>query len=131
MNMKSNEQFIGVTEQVHNLGRLVLDGRIAQALQEGAARYPIYRVVRFAARVELEVLFDAIALDPAWRAERVSFGQALIDGDGVFIAAYGSRKLDYCSCDFYIWAQDVARAEAARQRLLDKAGATRIAEPMF
>ena len=129
--MKTNDQFIGVTREVHYLGHLVLDNRIARALSEGVSRYPIYRVVRFAARVELDVLFDAIALDPAWRAERIGSGEALIDGDGVFIAAYGSRKVDYCSCAFYIWAADVARAEAAKQRLLDKAGSTRITEPMF
>lgn len=121
----------GLTKQVHHVGALVHEARIARALEEGVARYPIYRVLRFAARVELEVLFDAIALDPAWRAERVGFGEALIDGDGVFIAAYGSRKLDYCSCAFYIWAQDVARAEAAKQRLAGHAGSTLVTEPKF
>lgn len=129
--MKSNQQFSGVTKEVHYLGNLVLENRMARAMSEGVARYPIYRIVRFAARVELEVLFDAIALDPAWRAERLNAESALIDGDGVFIAAYGSRKADYCSCAFYIWAADVASAEAAKQCLLDKAGSTRISEPMF
>jgi hypothetical protein len=129
--MKRNEQFIGVTREVHYLGNLILDNRIARAMSEGASRYPIYRVVRFAARVELEMLFDAIALDAAWRTERINAEAALIDGDGLFIAAYGSRKHDYCSSAFYIWAADIARAEAARQRLLAKAGAARITEPMF
>ena len=104
---------------------------MARALEEGVSRYPIYRVLRFAARVELEVLLDAIALDPAWRAERVHAEAMLIDGDGLFVAAYGSRKADYCSCSFYIWAADVARAEAAKERILGKAGSTRITEPMF
>ena len=129
--MKSNEQFIGVTRQVHYLGTLVLDNRMARAMSEGVSRYPIHRVARFAARVELEVLFDAIALDPAWRVERLNAEAALVDGEGMFIAAYGSRKADYCSCSFYIWAADVARADEARQRLFDKAGSTRITEPMF
>ena len=129
--MKSNEQFIGVTRQVHYLGAFVLDNRLTRAMSEGVSRYPIHRVARFAARVELEVLFDAIALDPAWRVERLHAEAALVDGEGVFIAAYGSRKADYCSCSFYIWAADVPRAEEARQRLFDKAGSTRITEPMF
>ncbi len=55
----------------------------------------------------------------------------LLDGDGVFIVGEGSRKVDYCSCSFYVWAADAACAEAAKQRLLDKAGSTRITEPMF
>lgn len=129
--MTHNPQFIGVTRQVHQLGNFVLDHRMARAMNEGVSRYPIYRIVRFAARVELEALFDAIALDGAWRAERIHSEAMLLDGNDLFISAHGSRKLDYCSCAFYIWAADVARAEGARQRLLEKAGPTRITEPMF
>ena len=47
MNQNDRQQFIGVTRQVHYLGALVLENRIARALDEGAARYPIYRVLRF------------------------------------------------------------------------------------
>lgn len=128
---KDNLQFTGVTRRVHSLGNLVLDNRMARAMSEGVSRYPIYRVVRFAARVELEVLFDAIALDSSWRAERLNAEAVLVDGDGVFIVAYGSRKADYCSCNFYVWAADVARAEEAKARLLAKAGSTLITDPMF
>jgi hypothetical protein len=49
----------------------------------------------------------------------------------LFVAAYGNRKAEYCSCAFYIWAADTARAETATARLLAKAGPTRITEPMF
>jgi hypothetical protein len=55
----------------------------------------------------------------------------ILDGDGVFIAVYGGRKAEYCSCFFYIWAADIARAEAAKERILTKVGSTRITEPMF
>jgi hypothetical protein len=129
--MKTNELFGGVTREVHTLWNLVLDQRMARAMSEGVSRYPIYRVLHFAARIEIDVLFDAIALDPAWRAERIAYEEVLLDGDGVLIVGYGNRKVDYCSCSFYIWAKDVARAEAAKQRLRDKAGPTRITEPMF
>ena len=130
--MNSNQQqFSGVNREVHQLWNLVLDNRMARAMEEGAARYPIYRVQHFAARIELDVLLDAIALDPSWRAERVTYESVVLDGDGVFIVAYGSRKMNYCSCSLYIWASDVARAEAAKQRLLGKVGSTRITEPMF
>ena len=131
MSKNHNQRYIGITKEVHHLGNLVLDNRMARAMSEGVSRYPIHRVVRFAARVELEVLFDAIALDPAWRVERVAYDAALIDGDGLFVAAYGNRKMDYCSCGFYVWAADIARAEQVKERLLAKAGSTRITEPMF
>jgi len=128
---KDNPQFGGVTREVYALWNLVLDQRMARALHEGVSRYPIHRVVHYSARIELEVLLDAIALDPAWRAERINHDEILLDGDGVFIVGEGGRKVDYCSCSFYVWAADVARAEAAKQRLLDKAGVTRVTEPMF
>jgi hypothetical protein len=126
-----NKHFSGLGKRVYYLADLVVQNRIARALDEGAARYPVYRELRFAARIELEVLLDAIALDPAWRAERINAESALLDAEGLFAAVYGSRKADYCSCVFFIWAADPARAEEAKQRILVKAGSTRITEPMF
>lgn len=109
----------------------VIKERIARALQEGAGRYPIFRQHRIAARVELEVYFDAIALDPAWRVERLHIENLIIDGDGVLVAAYGTRKLEYCSVTFNVWAADVERANAVRERIEALAGATLITEPRF
>lgn len=129
--MTENRQFSGLTKRVNLLAELVLQNRIASALDAGAARYPIYRVVRFAARIELDVLLDAIALDAAWRVERVHAEALILDAEGLFVSGYGSRKADYCSCIFYVWAADVARAEAAKARILAKAGSTLITEPMF
>jgi hypothetical protein len=126
-----NDRFSGLTKQVWDFADLVLKNRFARALDEGASRYPIFRELRFAARVELEVLLDAIALDPAWRAERIGSGSLILDGEGVFVAAYGTRKADYCSLSFYAWAADIARAETTLKRIADKAGSTRITEPMF
>ena len=128
---QAHKHYPVLTKQVHHVGQLMMESRIARALDEGVARYPIYRILRFAARIELEVLLDAIALDPAWRAERIHTEAMLLDADGLFVSCYGSRKADYCSCVFYIWARDLARAEEAQQRLLAKAGSTRITEPMF
>jgi hypothetical protein len=131
MSDNDNKHFTGFTKQEHSVGAMVRESRIARALEDGIARYPIYRVLRFAARVELDVLLDAIALDTTWRAERIHAESILLDADGLFVMAYGSRKADYCSCSFYIWAADLARAEAAKERILGKAGSTRITEPMF
>jgi hypothetical protein len=132
MNMNRNDkEFGGLTMRVWDFADLVLKSRFAKALDEGASRYPIFRELHFAARIELEVLLDAVSLDPAWRAERLHSGALVLDADGLFVASYGSRKSDYCSCAFYIWSADVARAEAAKLRILAKAGSTRITEPTF
>ena len=126
-----DDHFSGLTKRVWDFADLVLKNRFARALAEGAARYPVFRELRFAARIELEALLDAIALDPVWRAEPINAESLILDGDGLFVSAYGSRKADYCSCAFYFWAADLARAEEAKQRILAKAGSTRITEPMF
>lgn len=125
------KQSTGITQRVHRLANLILANRMARSVEQGVSRYPIFRELRFAARIELEVLVDAIALDPLWRVERQNAEDFLIDGEGVFVMGYGSRKAEYCSCTFYIWASDPQTAEAAKQRILDKAGSTRITEPMF
>ncbi len=120
-----------ISYRVHELSELVLKNRMVEALESRASRYPIYRYLHFAARVELEALFDAIALDPAWKAERMDTQALILDGEGLFVAGYGGRKPDYCSCSFYLWADSPQRAEEAKERILAKASATRITEPMF
>jgi hypothetical protein len=120
-----------ISYRVHELSELVLKNRMVEALDTGSSRYSIYRHLHFAARVELQDLFDAIALDPAWKAERMDTQALMLDGQGLFIAGYGGRKPDYCSCSFYIWADSPQRAEEAKERILEKASATRITEPMF
>lgn len=131
MKEQQKQQTIGLTQQVWEFYELVLKDRFVRALEGGAARYPVFRELRFAARIELEALLDAVALDPAWRAERMHAEAMILDADGLFVAAYGNRKPEYCSCAFFIWAADVARAETAKARILAKAGSTRITEPMF
>lgn len=121
----------GLTENVWDFGDLVLKHRLARALEDGSARYPIHRSLRYAARLELEQLFDAIALTPGWRAQRVESGSMLLDADGLFVSVRGGRKADYCSCFFAIWAASPARAEDARQQIIDCAGPARIVDPMF
>ena len=121
----------GLTKNVWDFGDLVLKSRLARALEEGSARYPIHRSLRYAARLELEQLFDALALTPGWRAQRIESGSMLLDAEGLFVSAHGGRKADYCSCFFGIWAATPARAEEARQALIDCAGPARILDPMF
>ena len=131
MKQTENMQYVGITKRAYDLTHLVWANRFVKSMHDGVSRYPIYRMLRFAARIELEVLLDAIALDPVWRVERMNADDIVIDGDGLFVTAYGSRKAEYCSCAFYIWAADVARAEEAKERILAKAGSTRVTEPMF
>jgi hypothetical protein len=120
-----------VSHELRHFQDYIVKERSAHALNQGVRGYPIYRQHRMAARIELEVFFDAIALDPAWRVERIELEALVIDGDGIYVAAYGNRKLEYCSVTFSIWAADVARATAVKQRLDELAGHTLVTEPRF
>jgi energy-coupling factor transporter ATP-binding protein EcfA2 len=121
----------GLNQDIWQFQDLILKSRFAQALEQGTARYPIHRTVRFAARTNLEALFDEIALQPGWTAQRLDTHSMILDGDGLFISAYGGRKAEYCSCFFQIWADTPARAEQAQARFLERVRDTRIREPMF
>jgi hypothetical protein len=107
---------------LYGLADTVLKTRAMRVLEHGAARYPIHRSVRCAARRKLETVFDDLALHMGLTALRMDEGSLLLDGPDVFISAEGKRKSEYCSCEFDVWADSVARAEAARDKLFDLIG---------
>ena len=121
----------GLNQDVWGFHELILKTRFAQALEEGVARYPIHRSLRFAARLELQALFDDLALNLGWKAQRISGETLLLDGEGVFVVGRGGRKSDYCSCSFELWAAGIAQAEQASAAILARVGNARISEPMF
>jgi len=122
---------IRVGMKAHRIQEAIFKSRLVHAFETGGSRYPIYRRVRFAARVELEALLDAVALDTAWHVERLDQNSLILDAEGLYGTGWGGRKADYCSFVFHIHADSPQRAEEATQRILGKAAATRITEPMF
>lgn len=120
-----------ISQRVWEFPDLVLKTRFAQALHDAASSYAIHRDVRLAVRCELEDLFDRLALQARWRVQRLGSSKMILDAEGLFVAAYGSRKVGYCSCVFQVWADTVARADEARAAFLAEAGTARITEPMF
>jgi hypothetical protein len=131
MKMEKIFEQTGVVMETYRLQSLVWGNRTIRALEERKAGYPFVRQLRYAARVELEALMDAFALEPAWRVHRLGTDEAVIDGDGLYVFVYGTRKAEYCSFLFYIYATSVARVEAVKEQLLAKAGSTLVTEPMF
>lgn len=116
---------------LYDLADTLLKVRALQAFDCGARRLSIHRKVRFAARRTLEEIFDDLALCAGMVAHRLDTGALLLDGDGVFVNASGSRKTDYSSGVFEIWAENVARVEAVRARLLEIVGPQRVREEIF
>jgi hypothetical protein len=119
------------SQQVWRFSDLILQTRFAEAIESGVARYPIHRFLRFAARVDLQHLFDRVALELGWRAQRLDSRSMFLDGDGLFVVCHGSRKTEYCSCFFDLWAESASVAEAGANAILALAGSSRIVEPMF
>jgi hypothetical protein len=119
--------------EAHDMGDFMLKQRRLACAANGRTVFPIYRELRFSARIELEALFDLVAMAGDWQADRVDALQTVLEspsGD-VLISLEGRRKQDYCSLWTYIWALTPEAAEAAKARLLDIVGALRITEPMF
>jgi ATPase family protein associated with various cellular activities (AAA) len=114
-----------------DLADTLLKARALQAFDCGARRLPIHRAVRFAAQRTLEDIFDDLALNAGLVAHRVGTAALLLDGPGVFVSAGGWRKMDYSTGSLEIWAEDTARVEATRTRLLGIVGPQRSSEEMF
>jgi hypothetical protein len=119
------------SHQVWDFSDLVLKQRFARAIEAGASRYAIHRRLRFAARTDLQLLFDRLALEPGWRAQRIESSSLILDSDGAYVVGHGGRKANYCSCYFNIWAGTVAAADRVRDAILAQVAGTRIVEPMF
>jgi SpoVK/Ycf46/Vps4 family AAA+-type ATPase len=102
-----------------------------RALHSRARLLPIHREVRFAARRPLEEIFDDLAVRSGLVAHRFDTAELLLDGPGLVISASGSRNTDYSSGVLEIWAENVARVEAARVALLEIVGPQRLREEIF
>jgi hypothetical protein len=122
---------IGLHGDLDDLADTVLKVRALQGLDCKARRFPIHRRVRHAARRPLEELFDELALRAGLVAQRLDAAALLLDGEGVFVNAKGTRKTDYSSGTFDIWAESVERLEATHARLLEIVGPQRIREEIF
>ena len=120
-----------LTHQTYCFSDVILQSRFAKALNEGISRYPIYRDLRLAARTELETLFDKVALDPFWQAQRLDTHSMILDSPACFVSATGGKTGDYISCSFNLWAESVEAVEQAKQSILAHVGSMRIEEPMF
>lgn len=122
---------LDLSYNIWDFSELTLKNRFLKALDEGVSRYSIYRDLRFAARTELETLFDDLALNLGWQVQRLSGNEMILDGEGFFISAAGGHKKNYCSCSFHIWAESLERAEWVKQKILERVGDLRILEAMF
>jgi hypothetical protein len=105
--------------------------RALQALEHGAACYPLYRLVRSATRRPVEELFDDLALRSGLAAHRMGENAMLLDGAGVVVSVRGRRKTDYSSLTFAIWSVSKAALTTTNDRLLAIVDDQRVREETF
>ena len=122
---------LSLNSDLGDLGDTLLALRALQAFDRGAARYPLHRLVRCAARRPLDELFDDLAQRAGLSAQRLAEASLLLDGPGVFVSASGRRKTDYSSCAFAIWADSTKALASVRDTLLDIVGDRRIRDELF
>jgi hypothetical protein len=124
---------VGVTFQhdLYDLGEAVMKSRAIQAFDNAAARFPIHRLLRCAARRPLELVFDDLALNFGLTAQRLDTGSLLLDGPGAFVQAEGQSHAGYCSCTFNVWAESVERVEQIRSTVFRIVGDDRVRDQMF
>jgi hypothetical protein len=113
---------LSLQHDLYDLAETVLTTRAIRALEANATRYPIHRFIRCAAIRKLVPVFDDLALNSGLTAMRLEEGSLLLDGPNVFVQAKGNMKIEYCSCEFNIWTDTIARAESTVERLLKVVG---------
>ena len=122
---------VSLTQELYDVSDAVVRTRAIQAFDHAAKAYPIHRVVRCAVRRKLGPVFDDVALQMGFSAQRMNVGELLLDGPGVFIGGDGYSKGEYVSCTFRVWTDTLARFEEVKQRLLQVIGDQRLRDQMF
>jgi hypothetical protein len=122
---------LSVRADAESLADSVLGVRALQAFDLTAAAFPIYRELRFAVRRNLEDVFDDLATYSGVRAQRLSVGSLVLQGEGFVASASARRKSDYTSGSLSIWAVSLARAQEVSATFSRITGEQRIEEAMF
>jgi hypothetical protein len=122
---------VALTSELYDLAGAVVRARAVRAIDLETRSLPVFRVLRWSVNRKVDDLFDALACDPHFSAQRIDAGNALLTAPGLFVSATGHDKSDYCSCVFQVWAESRARLKEARQRLRQLSGELRRREKSF
>jgi hypothetical protein len=127
----ANPMRLTLRADLDDLASTLLSLRAFRAFDRAAARYPIHRVVRCAARATVTDLFDDLALRTGLPAQRLDAGSLLLDGPGVFATLQGRPKARYTSCVFTFWTDTPERARGLEELLMQVVGERRVTEETF
>jgi hypothetical protein len=122
---------ISLTSELWDLAGSVVRARAVRALDLATRTLPVYRLLRWSVHRKVTDLFDEIACDPFFSAQRTDAGSALLSAPGLFVAAEGHDKGSYCSCVFQVWSESRVAADEVEARLKALAGDLRLRDQTF
>ena len=122
---------IALNTELYDIAGAVVRARAVRACDLATRSLPVFRLLRWSVHRKVNDLFDDLALDVAFSAQRIGAGAALLSAPGLFISASGHDKGSYCSCVFQVWAESRLRADEAAERLQSIAGDLRLRDETF
>jgi ATPase family protein associated with various cellular activities (AAA) len=122
---------IALTSELYDIAEAVVRARAVRACDLATRSLPVFRLLRWSVHRKVNDLFDDLALDVAFSAQRIGAGAVLLSAPGLFISATGHDKGSYCSCVFQVWAESRLRADEAAAHLQSIAGALRLRDETF
>ena len=122
---------ISLTTELYDLAGAVVRARAVRAIDLASRSLPIYRVFRWSVKRRVNELFDELACDSHFAAQRIDSGNALLTAPGLFVSVTGYDKGKYCSSVFQVWAESRERAEDAESRLKHLSGELWVQEKSF
>lgn len=122
---------IALNTELYDIAGAVVRARAVRACDLATRSLPVYRLLRWSVHRKVIDLFDDLALDVAFSAQRIGAGAVLLSAPGLFVSAGGHDKGNYCSCVFQMWAESRLHAEEAAARLQSIAGELRLRDETF
>jgi len=122
---------IALNTELYDIAGAVVRARAVRACDLATRSLPVYRLLRWSVHRKVNDLFDDLALDVAFSAQRINAATVLLSAPGLFVSAGGHDKGSYCSCVFQVWAESRIRADEAAARLQSIAGELRLRDETF
>lgn len=108
-----------------DLAEIVHVNFIAHALNQRGNGHPIRRSLCTEVAMDLEDLFDELAMNPAWSVCRLEPRSLMLFGEAFHAFVAGKRKLSTCALEVEIWAETPGCGDKIKAGILEAFGKRR------
>lgn len=132
INPNNHNQSLGsISQEVWDLQHLIKDARLLRAIEEKRSVYPIFREFHITVSISLSELFDRLTQQTDWALQRVDACSLVIESEGAFVNAWGTKKPTHSTAYFEVWANSYEDAEHIIFTVETWVGEARVLDPMF